>query len=86
MSGVLDSNESGAAVAELPMHRVAALLAVIHRTRVPDLPARLIAATAQVDGCPRPQPSFPQERVAGRIEKKRNGANREAPEDAKGDG
>ena len=46
MSGVLDSNESGAAVAELPMHRVAALLAVIDRTRVPDLPARLIAAAA----------------------------------------
>ena len=43
MSGVLDSNESGVAVAELPMHRVAALLAVIDRTRVPGLPARLIA-------------------------------------------
>ncbi len=83
----MDANESGAAVAELPTHRVAALLAAIDRTRVlPDLPARLIAATAQVDGCPRPQPSFPQERVAGRIEKKRNGANREAPEDAKRDG
>ena len=38
MSGVLDSNESGVAVAELPMHRVAALLAAIDRTRVPDLP------------------------------------------------
>ena len=82
----MDSNESGAAVAELPMHRVAALLAVIDRTRAPDLPARLIAATAEVDGCPRPQPSFPRERAADRIEKKRNGANREAPEDAKGDG
>jgi hypothetical protein len=46
VSGVLDSNESGVAVAELPMHRVAALLAAIERTRVPDLPARLIAATA----------------------------------------
>ena len=46
MSGVLDSFESNAAVAELPMHRVAALLAVIDRTRVPDLPAHLIAATA----------------------------------------
>ena len=47
VSGVLDTNESGAAaVAELPMHRVAALLAAIDRTRVPDLPARLIAATA----------------------------------------
>jgi hypothetical protein len=47
VSGVLDSNESGVAVAELPMHRVAALLAAIDRTRVPDdLPARLIAATA----------------------------------------
>ncbi|CAA9447243.1 MAG: hypothetical protein AVDCRST_MAG37-1955 [uncultured Rubrobacteraceae bacterium] len=83
---MLDSNESGVAVAELPMHRVAALLAVIDRTRVPDVPARLIAATAQVDGCPRPQPSFPQRRVADRIGKKRNRANREAPEDAKGDG
>jgi hypothetical protein len=46
VSGVLDSNESGVAVAELPMHHVAALLAAIERTRVPDLPARLIAATA----------------------------------------
>jgi hypothetical protein len=45
VSGVLDSNESGAAVAELPMHCVAALLAVIDRNRVPDLTARLIAAT-----------------------------------------
>ena len=42
----MDSTESGAAVAELPMHRAAALLAVIDRTRVQDLPARLIAATA----------------------------------------
>ena len=46
MSGVLDSTESGVAVAELSTHRVAALLAVIDRTRVPDLPGRLIAATA----------------------------------------
>ena len=46
MYGVSDANKSGAAVAELPMHCVAALLAAIDRTRVPDLPARLIAATA----------------------------------------
>jgi len=47
---------------------VAALLAVIDRTRVPDQPARLIAATAWADRCPRPQPSFPREWVASRIE------------------
>ena len=60
VSGVLDSNEeSGAAVAELPTHRVAALLAVIDRTRVlPDLPARLIAATPRSTGALDHSPAF----------------------------